>query len=460
MKTVALYARVSTSQQEKEETIRSQIALLLAYAKEQNYLVPVEYHFTDQAISGSKLARPGLDSLRDLATTGNLQIVLCLSPDRLARNFGIQQVVLDELERNGVKVIFLNQPSLGDSPQEKLLLNVQGAFAEYERVAISERMRRGRRYKLKQGLSVPWPVPYGYRYQRVTATQKNAWIVDEATKIIVKQIFEWYTDERIEQYAIAKRLNQQKVPSPQGKLWSASTVRRILRRSAYKGTAYFSRKKAVYKDIGKPRKQGQGRLQYPRYTPQPVENWISISVPAIISEDTWEIAQELFKRNAKLASRNNKKHNYLLKGLLVCEICGRSLQGRAQKNYTYYRCPGGGKNRQERIPKHTTSIRGDVAEKLIWDELAKLLREPEHIQKAWQKHKTEQTASPNQFNLQQKRKKHLQSQRRRLIDAYQAEVITLDELTERKNPLELELQQLQNSLNKTEAVYHLIFVQN
>ena len=174
---------------------------------------------------------------------------------------------------------------------------------------------------------------------------------------------------------------------------------------------------------------------------------------AIISKDTWELAQELLKRNAKLASRNNKKHNYLLKGLLVCEICGRSLQGRAQKNYTYYRCPGGGKNRQERIPKHTTSIRGDVAEKLIWDELAKLLREPEHIQKAWQKHKTEQTASPNQFNLQQKRKKHLQNQRRRLIDAYQAEVITLDELTERKNPLELELQQLQNSLNKTEAVY-------
>jgi len=113
MKTVALYARVSTSQQEKEATIKSQIALLLAYAKERDYLVPDEYQFTDQAISGSKLARPGLDSLRDLATTGTLQIVLCLSPDRLARNFGIQQVVLDELDRNGVKVIFLNQPSLG-----------------------------------------------------------------------------------------------------------------------------------------------------------------------------------------------------------------------------------------------------------------------------------------------------------------------------------------------------------
>ncbi len=453
MKTVALYARVSTSQQEKEATIKSQIALLLAYAKERDYLVPDEYQFTDQAISGSKLARPGLDSLRDLATTGTLEIVLCLSPDRLARSFGIQQVVLDELDRNGVKVIFLNQPSLGDSHQEKLLLNVQGAFAEYERVAISDRMRRGRRYKLKQELSVPWPVPYGYHYQKATATQKNAWIVDDATKIIVKQVFEWYTDEKVGQYAIAKRLNQQKVPSPAGKRWSGGTIGRILRQSAYTGTAYFSRKKAVYQDIGKPKRQGQGRLQCPRYIPQPVENWISVPVPAIISENTWNLAQELLKRNAKLASRNNKKHNYLLKGLLVCEICGRTLQGRAQKKHTYYRCPGGGKHRQEGISKHTTSVRGDVAEKLIWEELAQLLSEPEHIQKAWERHKAEQTASPNQFNWQQKRKKHLQSQRRRLIDAYQAEVITLEELTERKNPLELELQQLQNNLNKTEAIY-------
>ena len=158
MKTVALYARVSTSQQEKEETIKSQLELLLAYGKEQGYLVPTEYQFRDQAISGSNLARPGLDRLRDLATTGTLQIILCLSPDRLARNFGHQRLVLDELGKNDVKVIFLNQPSLGDSPQEQLLLNVQGAFAEYERAAISERMRRGRRYKLSQGLSVPWSI--------------------------------------------------------------------------------------------------------------------------------------------------------------------------------------------------------------------------------------------------------------------------------------------------------------
>ena len=230
-------------------------------------------------------------------------------------------------------------------------------------------------------------------------------------------------------------------------------MRRILRHPAYKGTAYFGRKKAVYKDIGKLKRQGHGRLRFPRSVPQPVENWISVPVPAIVSEDIWNLAQDLLKRNAKLASRNNKKHNYLLRGLLVCEICGSTLQGRMQNKRIYYRCSNGGKHRKMGVPKHTTSLQGDMAENLIWDELANLLHQPEHIQKAWEEHKVGLSASPSQFNLQEKRKKHLQKQRQRLIDAYQAEVITLEELTERKNPLELELRQLQNSLNKAEAVH-------
>ena len=453
MKTVALYARVSTSQQEKEATIESQLALLLVYAQKEGYLVPDEYQFADQAVSGSTLARPGLDRLRDLATTGILQIVLCLSPDRLARNFSHQRFILDEFEKNEVRVIFLNQPLLGDSPQEQLLLNVQGVFAEYERTAISDRMRRGRRYKLSQALSVPWPVPYGYRYQEATASQNSAWIVDEANKTVVREIFQWYTDEKLGLNAIAKRLNQRKVPSPRRKLWNGSTIRRILHQSAYQGKAYYGRKKAIYKDIGKFKRQGQGRLRFPRYAPQPVENWISVPVPAIVSEEIWNLAQELLKRNAKLAPRNNKKHNYLFKSLLVCEVCGSILQGRTQNNHTYYRCPHGNKHRKEEFPKHTISLREDRAEKLIWDELANLLREPEHIQKAWEEHKAGLSASPSKYNLQEKRKKHLQKQRQRLIDAYQAEVITLEELTERKNPLELELRRLQSQLKKAEAVH-------
>jgi site-specific DNA recombinase len=144
MQRAALYARVSTRRQEQEATIESQLDRLLSYARQHDYEIPPELQFIDQAVSGKHLARPGLDRLRDVAAIGALPTLLCLSPDRLARNLGAQQVVLDELGQAAVPMIFLDQPSLGDSPQAKLLLDIQGAFAEYERVLISDRMRRGR----------------------------------------------------------------------------------------------------------------------------------------------------------------------------------------------------------------------------------------------------------------------------------------------------------------------------
>jgi site-specific DNA recombinase len=177
MRRAALYARVSTRRQKQEATIESQLAQLLTHAEEQGYELAAEHEFVDQAVSGKYLARPGLDRLRDAALVGAFEVLLCLSPDRLARSLGAQQVVLDELQRARIEVIFLNQPALGDSPQAQLLLNIQGAFAEYERLVISERMRRGRLYRLRQGQSVPYPAPYGYRYQPGSREQPSSWVV-------------------------------------------------------------------------------------------------------------------------------------------------------------------------------------------------------------------------------------------------------------------------------------------
>jgi len=109
MRQGAIYARVSTRRQEKEATIDSQIARLMAYAKEQEIEIPADYQFIDQAVSGAQLARPGLDGLRDQVQMGGIEVVLCLSPDRLARQLGAQQVIVDELKRAGVKLQSINQ---------------------------------------------------------------------------------------------------------------------------------------------------------------------------------------------------------------------------------------------------------------------------------------------------------------------------------------------------------------
>jgi len=171
----ALYARVSTLQQEQEATIESQVAALEAYARQHGYLLSPELYFLDQAVSGAQLARPALDRLRDLAAEGAFTVVLCLSPDRLARNYAHQWVLLDELQRAGVQVIFVNQPAVADSPQGQLLLGIQGLFAEYERAMITERLRRGKLYRIRHGQLVNPNPPYGYRYIPVSKPGGGRW---------------------------------------------------------------------------------------------------------------------------------------------------------------------------------------------------------------------------------------------------------------------------------------------
>jgi site-specific DNA recombinase len=447
MRRAALYARVSTRRQEQEATIESQVAQLLAYAEKHGYPLPSEHRFIDQAISGRYLARPGLDRLRDAAAISDFDVLLCLSPDRLARSLGAQQVVLDELQRVGVDVVFLNQPDLGDSPQAQLLLNIQGAFAEYERTVISERMRRGRLYRLRQGQSMPHQAPYGYRYQPATQEQPSTWVVVPEQAMVVEQMFAWYTQEAISLGQLAHRLNERQIPSPEGKRWYAHTLGRLLRQPAYKGTAYYGRHQADYSDIGKPRHCGQGVLRFPRYTPRPAEEWIEISVPPLVEEATWQTAQEQLTMNARFAQRNSRR-TYLLRGLLVCGTCGHTLQGRTQRGIIYYSCTHGGVHCPPGVPRHTCSVRGDVVEALIWQALAELLKEPQQLRTAWETLQAEQATALSETQRWQQRQTILHKQRQRLLDAYQASALSLEELIERQNPLDVELRELQKQLTK------------
>jgi site-specific DNA recombinase len=447
MRRAALYARVSTRRQEQEATIESQLAQLIAYAQQNGYELPPERQFVDQAISGKYLARPGLDRLRDAAANGAFEVLLCLSPDRLARSLGAQQVVLDELQRGQIEVLFLNQPRLGDGPQAQLLLNIQGVFAEYERVLISERMRRGRLYRLRQGQAVPHQAPYGYRYQPGSRQQPSAWVVVPEAAALVEQMFAWYTQEPVSLGQVAQRLNQQHIPSPEGRRWYANTVGRLLRQPAYKGTTYYSRHQADYSGVGQPRHQGQGVLRFPRQAPRPAEEWVAIRVPPLVDDTTWQAAQERLDMNTRFAARNSRRP-YLLRGLLVCGTCGYTLQGRTQRHTLYYTCVHGGVNCPPDIPRHTCSVRGDVVEPLVWQALADLLRDPQCIQEAWQALQAE-PAPPGEVQRWQQRQSLLRKQRQRLLDAYQAGALPLQELMERQNPLDIELRELQTRLTET-----------
>jgi site-specific DNA recombinase len=212
MRRAALYARVSSPHQDKEETIESQLEQVRLFAAQKGLEIPDNLQFIDRAVSGEHLMRPGLDRLRDAAAAGGFDVLLCQHVDRLARNLGAQYVVLGELHQAGIEVIFLSQPDLGTNAQTRLLVNIQGAFAEYERVHSQERMRRGKRYRYQHGLALPPTVPYGYRFQSATLAAASAWVVVPAEETIVQQVFAWYNDGRMTLRQLAIRLNEQHTP--------------------------------------------------------------------------------------------------------------------------------------------------------------------------------------------------------------------------------------------------------
>jgi site-specific DNA recombinase len=160
----AFYARVSSEQQAAAHTIESQLAALSERARADGSPVPLERQFVDDGYSGATLVRPALDRLRDVVALGGVDRIYVHSPDRLARNYAYQVLLIDEWHRAGIDVVFLNR-SLGQSPEDDLLLQVQGVVAEYERAKIMERSRRGKKHAAQHGsLNVMSNAPYGYRF--------------------------------------------------------------------------------------------------------------------------------------------------------------------------------------------------------------------------------------------------------------------------------------------------------
>src|SRR5262245_24430432 len=215
---VALYARVSSQRQADEATIESQVAALESRLRADGCRIDPELRFLDDGHSGSTLRRPALERLRDLIHAGGVERLYVHAPDRLARKFAHQAVLLEEFHRRHVEVVFLNAPRSEASPEADLFLQMQGMIAEYERAKILERTRRGRRFGARQGrVSVLGQAPYGYRYVRKHEGGGEARyevVPDEAR--VVRDLFRWVGLEGLSLAAVARRLAEQGVPTRTG----------------------------------------------------------------------------------------------------------------------------------------------------------------------------------------------------------------------------------------------------
>src|SRR5215218_1970028 len=227
---VALYVRVSTDRQQHAQTIEQQVTQLQTYVTaREGWTVREEHIFRDDGHSGAKLDRPGLDALRDHAARAAFDVVLITAPDRLARNFVHQMVVLEELERRGVRVVFCDRPC-SDDPHEQLVTQIRGAVAEYERVLIADRMRRGRQARLRSGQLLPWTrAPYGYRLHPERPRDPAAVGLDTVAAAVVQDLFAAYAAGGVTLHTLAAQLTARGVPTPTGRpIWRSTTIRNLL----------------------------------------------------------------------------------------------------------------------------------------------------------------------------------------------------------------------------------------
>jgi site-specific DNA recombinase len=214
---IALYARVSTQRQTQTQTIEQQLDRLQHHVHTSGWPLPLENIFRDDGYSGTTLNRPGLDRLRALAAASGLDRIFITAPDRLARNYVHQVLLVEELQRFGCLVEFLDRP-MSQDPHDQLLLQIRGAVAEYERSLIVERMRQGRQRKLQAGLMLPWTkAPYGYRLGVEFPRDPAEVTVEEQEAAVVRDIFAWYVHESGTLLNLSKRLRELGIVSPSGK---------------------------------------------------------------------------------------------------------------------------------------------------------------------------------------------------------------------------------------------------
>jgi site-specific DNA recombinase len=304
----AVYARVSTEEQAKTGySLPDQIATGRAFLLRQGHTDIVEY--VDEGFSGEFIDRPGLTNLRDDIAAGRINAVVIYDPDRLARKLSIQLLVAEEMEKAKVSLHFIT----GDfdaSPEGRLFFSMRGAIAEFEKAKILDRTIRGKRKKSSQGKIIQDFGLYGYNYVPETCS----YVINEEQAAVIRLIFNFVLDEKLSLNYIQRELKQRVILSPKGRpLWPSSSLYNLLTNRTYTGTFHSMKNR-----------QNKSGIKTRTTTKRPSDEWISIPVPVIVDEVTFERVQRQLKSN-KAATKRPIVHPFLFGGIIYCGICGRRM---------------------------------------------------------------------------------------------------------------------------------------
>ena len=434
IKFLATYSRVSTSNQEDQQTIEIQLSTLRDFAKEKGYSIVKEY--TDDGWSGDMLARPALDQLRQDAKERVWEAVLIYDPDRLARRYSYQELVMDELREAGIEVMFVTIPTPKNS-EDKILHGVRGLFAEYERAKIAERFRLGKLRKAKEGYVLTTEAPYGYRYIRNNKETKTHgyYEINEEEARVVRMIFQWVADEGLTLRSVVRRLQEMGIKPRKSKrgVWNTSTLTTLLRHKGYIGEAYWGRSYAVVPE--KPLKVAKyKKMKKTSRRIRPENEWYKIPIPALIDRELFNRARAQLEANFKLCQRN-KKNEYLLANVIYCP-CGRRRAGEGPQRgkHLYYRCTD--RVYSFPLPRNCNEggINARIADNLVWERIVQLMSSRKQMEaeiKQWLNDKKgkAQTSVGDLPSIENEIAK-LKNEEDRYSKAYGAGVFTMEQLQE------------------------------
>ena len=449
---VALYARVSSQRQANDKTIASQREAILQRIEKDGLNISEDCMFLDEGYSGSELLRPGLEALRDRVAASLIDCIYVHTPDRLARKYAHQALLIEEFSKHHCKIIFGDHEGLADNPETNLLVQMQGVIAEYEREKILERTRRGRRYAAANGnVSVFGGAPYGYRYIKKQAGGGRArWEVDPVQSEHVRLMFQLVGQQGYSLAAICRELRKRGVKTPKGNaMWHTATIRDILTNSSYHGQARYGKQRLVPRKPGKRAKRGAPTVPRQAKVTENTDpqDHILINVPAIINVSLFEQVRQVMRENQKRQRTHRAGAAYLLSGLTICGQCGSAYCGRHLKTqrpshrreYFYYRCIGTDKYRYEdHAICSNKAVRGDHLETQVWSEVCQVLQDPRRLFAELQRRQSEPADKQPDLQSLQRRIDQVRRRLDRLIDAYESSLLEKPEFESRIVPLRAE----------------------
>jgi site-specific DNA recombinase len=453
MKRSALYVRVSTEKQVEKFGISSQLYELKKIAAEKNFTPVIDIEedaFIDDGYSGADLDRPALNRLRQAVREGRVDVVLVYDPDRLSRKLYHLMILVEEFERYGVKLEFVTQ-EIGNTPEEQMFFNMRGLLSEYEREKIKERTTRGSHEKARQGkLLNPGKVPYGFRYN----TEKAALEEDPEKSKMLRLIFYTYASEDISIRALAAKLNRMGIPSPKANGgWHPSTLACMLRNEAYIGRLHQFK---TYHTEPKMLRKASTRNKKSSTAFRPREEWITMSVPAIVPLDIWEMVQKKLEKNAAL-SRRNTKREYLLSGLLFCGLCSGRMTGHAMHDVTYYRCrhrASPDKYLPGNKPCPNPEVKTQLVDAQVWETLTELIQNPDMLLSELKNHSEVHSSTreilDQELTICRNRMKSIPRERSKLVEGYRKGFYSDAVMQEQARNMDKEEGELRSRINEIE----------